>query len=377
MELQQKKGRGLERVFVGLISIILGLLFLDLYSVLERDFQGVPKRMSEGSIVNLNDKNPDQRIKYLLQKGYYFEDPRDIELIRSVVGQRINTDEKIDNIGELNKSKYNVDAEQAFIQGGESYKKRVLAARALLGYTGADSNRFFQERKAPPPLPAVNALDLGKYRIGSIVRNANDEPVAGVLVRLEMILPQDSVYSDEVSEVERQQIESGPAMRKIYAVDSLKRKQLVGLTAFARTDVNGKVEFTGLPPNRAFEVLPLQPGSQFGRAKGVQELDKNKSFEFYQTPHKIRLLSSRDFNILKKERSLIVRTPEEASKWYWIITGSFFLCFFVLHIFLSLRFQRADQLIVPVVMLLTGLSLITLLSLQDPLRDRYFVWDAS
>ena len=49
----------------------------------------------------------------------------------------------------------------------------------------------------------------------------------------------------------------------------------------------------------------------------------------------------------------------------------FFAGFFLLHIFLSLRFQQADQFVLPVVMLLTGLSLITLLSLQDPLRDRF------
>jgi cell division protein FtsW (lipid II flippase) len=83
------------------------------------------------------------------------------------------------------------------------------------------------------------------------------------------------------------------------------------------------------------------------------------------------LLSSRDYNNLKKERSLIVRTPEEATKWYGIIVGAFFFGFILLHIFLSVRFPQADQVIVPVIMLLTGLSLITLFSLQDPLRDRF------
>ena len=36
---------------------------------------------------------------------------------------------------------------------------------------------------------------------------------------------------------------------------------------------------------------------------------------------------------------------------------------------MSIWFKQADQLILPVVMVITGLSFITLLSLQDPLRD--------
>jgi hypothetical protein len=43
----------------------------------------------------------------------------------------------------------------------------------------------------------------------------------------------------------------------------------------------------------------------------------------------------------------------------------------LIHLLLSLRFAGADQFILPVLMLLTGFSLLTLLSLQDPLRDRF------
>jgi cell division protein FtsW (lipid II flippase) len=118
-------------------------------------------------------------------------------------------------------------------------------------------------------------------------------------------------------------------------------------------------------------VLPLQPGYQFGPSKGIQELNKEASFIFTRVPHKIKLLSTRDFNNLKKEGSLIVRTPEEAAKWYWIIVGVFLLGFILLHLLLSARFQAVDQFVLPVMMILTGLSLLTLLSLQDPLRDRF------
>ena len=130
-------------------------------SVLKKDFEEVAQRTSEGSMMNLNDPDPGPRMKVLLQRGFYFEDPKDIELVRSVITQRLHPEaESIDNIGELNKRKYDVEADQAFTQGGESFKKRIRLSRTLLGYSGSDSVRFLQEKTSPPQLPAVNNIAL-------------------------------------------------------------------------------------------------------------------------------------------------------------------------------------------------------------------------
>ncbi len=113
------KRRGIERAFLALITIVLGLLFSNLYSFLQRDFVDVHQRLSDGTMINLNDPNPGQRIRNLLERGYYFEDRRDIELIQSIVANVLNNkEEPIDNTGELNKRKYNVVADDAFQKGG-------------------------------------------------------------------------------------------------------------------------------------------------------------------------------------------------------------------------------------------------------------------
>lgn len=372
MAIKLQTRRNTERIFLVAAMVLLGVLFSTLFTVLKSDFADVSQRLKDGTIVNLNAGKPDELFKIVLEKGFYFEDPKDIELIRSVLAQRLHSGENIiDNIGELNKSKYNIDAEEAFVKGGASFKKRVLFSRALLGYTGTDSVRFEQERSAPPPLPAINNIGMGKHTISGTIKNQQGKPIAGILVRLQMVVPQDSTYSQEVTEVEDQQIESMPAIRRVYVVDSARHRQLISLNAYARTGADGKVTFSGLPADRAFELLPLQPFFQFGSSKGVQQLEGDAAFSFYQSPHKIKLLSNRDFNNLKKEKSLLVRTPEEASRWYWILVSIFFFGFILLHVLLSIRFPEADQILLPVVLLLTGLSLLTLLSLQDPLRDRF------
>ncbi|MDB5250958.1 MAG: cell cycle protein [Flaviaesturariibacter sp.] len=362
----------MERLALAVTAAVLGLLFYNLFVVLKRDFSDVPARLADGSMVNLNSERAAEQLKGVLQKGYYFEDPRDIDLVTRAVAQGlVARHDDIDNIGELNKTLYYVPADEAFARGGESFRRRAALSRTLIGFTDADSNRFAQEQKAPPPLPASTSLGAGKHTIKGTIVNRAGTPVGGVLVRLEMVLPQDSVYSSEVSDVDRIRVESAPTYRKVYAFDEAGRRQLQSYWAYARTDASGAFAFKGLQGNQAFQVLPLQPGFQFGPSKGVQELEDDASFTFTQAPHKLRLFSGRDFNNLKREGSLIVRMPDEATRWYWIIVGTFLFGFFLVHLLLSWRFPSADQLILPVVMLLTGISLITLLSLQDPLRDRF------
>jgi cell division protein FtsW (lipid II flippase) len=363
-----------ERLFILLIAVLFLFLFFRLFTVLQLRFADVDKRLQDGTMVNLNSKDPAGKIHNLLTKGYYFDDKRDVELITATVGNNIGIGDKIDNVGELNKRKYYIIADDAFAKGGKSFKSRVAASRALLGYTGDDSLRFIQERKNPPALPSVNNLAMGSYSISGTIINEKT-PVPGVLIRLDMILPQDSIYTDEPTEDVKPITESGNGIKKVYLPDSSGKRRLQALTVYARTDEQGNYSFKNLPTGKAFKVLPLQPGYQFGTSQGVESLNEDISFTFNQSPHTIKLFSTRDFNILKKEKSFIVRTPEEFNEWFWIIAASFVGMFLLVHIIFSWKFSTADQLILPVVMLLTGLSFLTLLSLQDPLRDRFFAKD--
>jgi hypothetical protein len=239
-----------------------------------------------------------------------------------------------------------------------------------LGFSEIDSILLNQGRKQPPDVSAITSAGVGSHNISGTIKKNDGQPVAGVIVRLQMIIPPDSVYSSELSE-ENKIIELENGIRKVFVLDSANRKQLQTFIAYARTDNEGKYAFTGLPGNEAYGVVPLQTGYQFGRSQGVQQLKTDASFNFLQSLHTLKLFSTRDFNTLKKEKAFIVRTPQEATRWFWIIVTVFFSAFFLLHLLLSIRFPGADQLILPVLMMLTGLSFITLLSLQDPLRDRF------
>ena len=342
--IKSSRGRTQERLFLGLIAVLLLILFIRLFGVLQERMKDVDLRLKAGTILNLNAPDPADGIKALLKKGYYLEDPLDIEVISESITAQQSPAKTFSNIGELNKRKYNVLADDANRNGGVSFKKRVAVSRALLGFTGADEGRFREEKNSPPPYPAVKDVGMGTATISGVVANKG-VGVNGVLVRLSTVLPIDSVESKS-------------------------------LTAYARTDAEGKYEFINLPDQVAYEVIPLKPGSEFGQTKGVEELKGSKNLSFSEQPHQIRLLSTRDFNTLKADGALVVRTPAQFNSWYWYIAGGFFLVFLVLHILLSIRFPQADQLLLPLLMLLTGISFLTLLSLQDPVRDRFLAIDS-
>src|SRR5687768_9403327 len=101
--------RNLERIFLLLIAGVLAFLFTKLFAILKQDFETVPKRLADGSMINLNEINPGERMRKLLTTGFYFEDPRDIQLASQIVTQGFTTStEPIENIGALNKRLFNV-----------------------------------------------------------------------------------------------------------------------------------------------------------------------------------------------------------------------------------------------------------------------------
>src|SRR5687768_12629233 len=103
--------RALERIFLILASLILSLLFVRLYQMEQAQFTEVPRRLADGSMVNLNADKPADRMKSLLQDRYYLEDTRDISFATTAIAKGFaELEEPMDNIGELQKSRFNVNA---------------------------------------------------------------------------------------------------------------------------------------------------------------------------------------------------------------------------------------------------------------------------
>jgi hypothetical protein len=226
--------RNTERIFLLLISAVMAVLFYKMYLVLNADFNDVSSRLNNGTMVNLNDPHPAQNMKTLLQKGRYFRDEKDIDLISIAFEKaRLADSSSINNIGDLNKKQYSINSITASAEGGESFRKRVKAERIALGFTDDDSIVFASQKKDPAAIPSAIDLAMGTHSITGSIK-AIGIPVPNVIVRAQLILPQDSLYSNNVEEIENRVEENKTTVKKIYALDSLHNSQLQSLTAWSK-----------------------------------------------------------------------------------------------------------------------------------------------
>src|SRR5665213_3571179 len=285
--------RKTERLCLLLIGIIMALLFWKLFTVLQRDFAEVDTHIDNGTMINLNAGKPAEAMTSLLKTGMYLEDPKDIAFIAVTIAAAKEPGSTIVNIGTLNKKQYFVNADEAFLKGGKSFRHRVELSRDLLGFSDIDSTSFEKERKHPLHVSAQTNVDLGSYNISGTVKNQDGQPASDVLLRLRLLVPQDS--STATNEDENNIIQFKNGVRKIFIRDSTKSLQLLSFNAYARTDASGNFIFSGLPENKSYEIIPLHPGFEFGRSRGIEKLRGNTTFNFVQAPHMMTLFSAKDF----------------------------------------------------------------------------------
>lgn len=82
---------------------------------------------------------------------------------------------------------------------------------------------------------------------------------------------------------------------------------------------------------------------------------------------RMQLLTASQIRRLKP--SLVVRTPQEFRDNTWKLIALAILVFYAIHLIWRYRGFKGDQVFLPVIHLLTGLGMILMLSLRDPLRD--------
>jgi cell division protein FtsI/penicillin-binding protein 2/cell division protein FtsW (lipid II flippase) len=86
-----------------------------------------------------------------------------------------------------------------------------------------------------------------------------------------------------------------------------------------------------------------------------------------------KLLSGEQFRQLKP--LLVVRKPAQFQRAFYLWCGIFFGAFWAVHLFWSLRGFQGDQTFLPALMTLSGIGLILMVSLRDPVRDNLLFVD--
>ena len=86
-----------------------------------------------------------------------------------------------------------------------------------------------------------------------------------------------------------------------------------------------------------------------------------------------KLLTGEQFRQLKP--LLVVRRPAQFQRAFYLWCGIFFAAFWLVHLWWSVRGFRGDQTFLPALLALSGIGLILMVSLRDPVRDNLLFVD--
>src|SRR4051812_29684877 len=89
----------------------------------------------------------------------------------------------------------------------------------------------------------------------------------------------------------------------------------------------------------------------------------------------VRLFTPADIAAMKP--GMVVRTPRQYERRAWMTLAVFMLAFWFAHAVRTALGTTGDAVLLPAVQLLAGLSVITMLSMRDPLRDTEAAWSVA
>jgi cell division protein FtsW (lipid II flippase) len=329
-----------ERTYLLVASAVLLLLFGKLYLTQQTELDEAETRYRLGTSLNLGKTLNRDSLRALLNRGGYYADARAIALVVDSLPKKLAQQGPLDNLGALNKRSFAIHVPAAWQPriGGPEWASRVRTSRQQMGF---DSVLYRQERTAPATYQARVAVGAGPYALGGSVTLAG-EPAAGVLV----------------------QLKRHPATAQ---PDTLPTRHV-----YARTGPDGTFAFSGLANRVGYSVVPLKPGYEFGARQGAARLTGDADFAFDGKLHTLRLIGSTVYGQLKADGAFTVRTPAGYRVFFWRTVGLFLLAFWLVHVFFSLRRFHPDPLLLPLLMGLTGTSVLLMLAVQAPLTDTPF-----
>jgi len=283
----------------------------------------------------------------------YISDEKDAGLIAEHIINKLSTGKELPNLGELNKRTFRIPADLAYSKGGAGLKQRVIRSREILGIDEEMKAKYGEN------LPAKLDLQTGNCDI--VVKVQQIDSAAN---RIKKWLDKDYKPADAVP----------VRLKEHYYTFAGKDTSVVA--GYAMTDKNGVVVFKNLNKEGFYSVLPIEEGYEYGNSKGTTtgSLSKNREFTFTRREHQITPFDASTFSRIKEENTLTVRTPNEY-KYALIMHFAFFLlAWWGLHFFLAFRNRKrkinTDNLLLPVMMTLSGICLLTMYSIINRLNDR-------
>lgn len=322
------------------VTILLTGLFLSLFFNFNARYEQVVKNLDNGTAVVLSPDCDTAVLSKIILSNGYAQSSGDAALIAKVLVDRQT------ELGRLS-SLY-------------SLQKRSLgqiSADSLAGTTGGLANRL--KSSCEHLGQDINLDSLPEY-----VKGPGDGKIIVSVVRKASEASKDMMPCSEV-----------PVLLRSHFRDSTNQASSA-IVGYLITGADGLAVFDGLDIASSYSVLPVKKGYEYGASKGTLEgkwkLDKKEGamkFVFEEKEHRIPLFSNADLKRIKNDKSILVRSPRDYKsslvKWFVFVM----LAWWALCLFLYFLRRNINGGLIGSCMFLTGLSLLMMFSMQDPLND--------
>lgn len=335
-------------------TIFLIVLFLNLFSnyterfdAVEDNYQSKPK-----SAINLEKGISYEELSDVLYNHNYITNKAEADFVSKFITQKLEDGRTLSTLYDLNKRIWQIPVSLIDSIGTNGYKERATISKESIGI-----DKDFLEKDISS-LQCSDTLYPNQYGVINVT----------VTEKIENSGPffnETKYCANVVVRLSKQYVDS---------LDNNKSKRQT--IAYLKTNEQGKVSFCGLDPNLSYSVLPIKEGFEYGTSKGTigGNLSKydNATLEssFTQQEHKIRIFDAQTLKQIKEDKALTIRSPKEFKNILVKYVVLFFIAWWGLWFISRVYKKPIDNTMLSILMTLTGLCLLTMFSLNDPLTDK-------
>ena len=365
--------RNKEFFLLATITILLVLMSFIYIRNINKDLEIVQNSYSgkNASVVNLAAPLNEELLRKIMLAGDYFPDEAYSNFAVSQLQIKLAKEKSLPNLGAINKRDLQVEAAEMEKNGGDWGRKRVKISQIMMGL---DSVTLAREMSVPAIYPGVLKVSDKNTGISFYgkVNTAEDEdpneqifPAKGVLMKLTE--EYSSSYKDSIND----KILSDASINTLRSMDL--DQLVISPTYFARTDEQGRYKFENLEAGKNYSITPIKLYKQYGSLRGAAEvIQDDHQFNFTERIHKLKIFDNSAYQKIKADEVLTVRTPDQFKKDFTKYIALFLLGFWFFHFSLRFKKSNSDQIILPLLLFISGTGLIILYSIQKPLSGEVY-----
>ena len=387
-----------------LVTIVLALGFISLYSNESTVLSSITdKDGKNNTLVLTGNIHPDTLSQYFIEKGIY-QDAKDAKCISEWIIPKIGKGENLPNLGALNKEQYRMPADSLFGRpieevAGEKTLLAVENSRERLGLSPTVIRLYDEIQKAHSksvqPVFFVEDSTSCRFAIDKALGDTVFTKVSIQVLQPNKKVDTLNIRSDgfkykylchipyvgtRIAEKILKSMKQSPKNKEgvanvlIRVKDHTNDKSGIDM-GYLLSDSTG-LATVFLRSDGYYSFLPIREGYEYGSSKGTRHGalgNEDVYYDFNQKKHTIKPIDTQTYNWIKEDNLLSVRSPEEYKNAMLLYPSIFFAAWWLLFFFLiwhDIKKKTQTDFIIPLVlMVLSGIGLLSMFSIVNPLTD--------